>query len=100
MAADSVIQAPDAKAERKAASISRCLRGALENLRGNRRVAPLVGLVIAAMFSQWVAPIWLAAWYAHFLLGISVQLLVIHKFPSGDLTPEASAQMDSGRGGG
>lgn len=88
--ADSVIWAPDAERERESRINLALLRGALENLRGNRKAAPLVGLVIALMFSQWVAPIWLAAWYAHFLLGISVQLLVIHKFPSGELTPDAA----------
>ncbi|HEX2759111.1 MAG TPA: HAMP domain-containing sensor histidine kinase [Rhizomicrobium sp.] len=88
MAADS----PDAKTEQERESRINLalLRGALENLRTNRKVAPLVGLAMALMFSQWVAPIWLAAWYAHFLLGIWVQLLVIHKFPSGELTPDAA----------
>lgn len=90
--ADSVIWAPGAKAERERENRINLalLRGALENLRGNRKVAPLFGLAIALMFSQWVAPIWLAAWYAHFLLGTSVQLLLIHQFPNGELTPDAA----------
>jgi two-component system cell cycle sensor histidine kinase PleC len=81
---------PNQDAERESRINLALLRGALENLRGNRKVAPLVGLAMALMFSQWVAPLWLAAWYAHFLLGISVQLLLIRKFPGGDLTPEAA----------
>lgn len=82
----------DAKAarERETRINLALLRGALENLRTNRRVAPLVALAVAAMFSQWVSPIWLAIWYAQVLLGIWVQLLLIRKFPSGDLTPEVA----------
>jgi two-component system cell cycle sensor histidine kinase PleC len=90
MAADSVIRAPDAKAERESRINLALLRGALENLRGNRRIAPLVALVVAVMFAQWVSPLWLAAWYAQVLLGVSVQLLLISKFPSGDLTPDVA----------
>jgi two-component system cell cycle sensor histidine kinase PleC len=90
MAAESVNQAPDANAERESRINLALLRGALENLRANRRIAPLVALAVAVMFSQWVSPVWLAVWYAHVLMGIGVQLLLIHKFPTGDLTPETA----------
>ena len=85
-------RSPDAKTERERENRINLalLRGALENLRANRKMAPLVAAAVALMFSQWVEPIWLAAWYAHVLLGIGVQLLLIHKFPGGDLTPEAT----------
>ena len=100
MAADSVIRAPDAKAERESRINLALLRGALENLRGNRRIAPLVALVVAAMFSQWVS--------AH-LAG-----RLVCAGPAGHLGPAAAdpqisrrrsdarggAQMDLGRGGG
>jgi two-component system cell cycle sensor histidine kinase PleC len=86
MATDS----PNRDAERESRINLALLRGALENLRANRRVAPLVGLAVALMFSQWVAPVWLAVWYGHVLMGIGVQLLLIHKFPEGDLAPDAA----------
>ena len=58
MAADSPIWAHDANAEQERESrISLALlRGALENLRTNRKIAPLLALAVAAMFAQWVTP--------------------------------------------
>ena len=90
MATDSPKRDAKADQERENRINLALLRGALENLRTNRRIAPLVALAVAAMFSQWVSPIWLAIWYGHVLLGISAQLLLIHKFPAGDLTPEVA----------
>jgi hypothetical protein len=92
MSADNPIWAPDANAERERESRIRLalLRGALENLRTNRRIAPLLALAVAAMFSQWVSPLRIAAWLAVMMAGVIVQLAAIRKFPAGELDLHAA----------
>ena len=89
MSANSPIWAPDANAERERESRIRLalLRGALENLATNRRIAPLLALAVAVMFSQWVSPLRLAAWVGLVVAGVALQLLVIKSFPKGELSP-------------
>ncbi|MES2471627.1 MAG: HAMP domain-containing sensor histidine kinase [Pseudomonadota bacterium] len=91
MTADNPIWAPDADAEahRESRINLALLRGVLENLRSHRRTMPLFALVVAVMFSQWVSPLWLGVWYAHVMLGVGAQLLMIRNFPDGDLAPDA-----------
>ena len=62
------------------------LRGALENLRANRRTVPLFAAAVAAMFSQWVTPLHLAQWYVQVMLGVGVQLFMISRFPKADMS--------------
>jgi len=90
MTADNPIWAPDADAQahRESRINLALLRGVLENLRGNRKTMPLFALAVAVMFSQWVSPLWLGLWYAHVMLGVGAQLLMIKHFPEGDLAPE------------
>lgn len=92
MSADSPIWAPDANAERERESRIRLalLRGALENLGANRKIAPLLALAVAGMFSQWVSLPRLVAWFALVMMGVAVQLLVIRSFPQGDMAPETT----------
>lgn len=61
------------------------LRGALENMRGNRLAAPLLALAICAVFSQWVAPALLMGWYAQVLTGFVLQQIVLARVPPGPL---------------
>ena len=92
MSADSPIWAPDANAEQERESRIRLalLRGALENLGANRKIAPLLALAVAGMFSQWVSLPRLVAWIAMVLVGVALQLLVIRGFPQGELAPESA----------
>lgn len=57
------------------------LRQALENMRGNRMVAPVLALAICAIFSQWVPAPWLVAWYGQMLLGLGAQNFMLARFP-------------------
>ena len=90
MTADNPIWAPDADAEaRRESRINLALlRGVLENLRANRKTVPLFAFAVAAMFSQWVSPLWLGLWYGHVMLGVGVQLWMIGHFPQGEMTPQ------------
>ncbi len=83
MTADNPIWAPDAEAEahRESRINLALLRGVLENLHSNRKTVPLFALAVAAMFAQWVSPLWLGIWYAHVMLGVGAQLLMIRHFP-------------------
>ena len=88
MTADNSIWAHDAHAdEQREHRINLALlRGVLENLRGHRKSVPLFALAVGVMFSQWVSPVWIAAWYAQVMLCVVIQLLVINTFPAGELT--------------
>ena len=92
MTASNPIWAPDAEAEaqRESRINLALLRGVLESLHSNRKTMPLFALAVAAMFAQWVSPLWLAVWYAHVMLGVGAQLLMIRYFPEGELTPDAA----------
>jgi len=92
MTADNPIWAPDADAQahREMRINLALLRGVLENLRANRKTTPLFALAVAVMFAQWVSPVWLGVWYAHVMLGVGAQLLMIKHFPEGELTPETA----------
>ena len=92
MTADNPIWAPDedAQAHRESRINLALLRGVLDNLRGNRKTIPLFALAVAAIFAQWVSPVWLGVWYAHVLLGVGAQLLLIKHFPQGELTPQTA----------
>jgi two-component system cell cycle sensor histidine kinase PleC len=92
MTADNPIWASDADAEayRENRINLALLRGVLENLHGNRKTIPLFALAVAALFAQWVSPIWLGVWYAHVVLGVGAQLLMIRHFPQGELTPDTA----------
>ena len=92
MTASNPIWAPDAEAEaqRESRINLALLRGVLESLHSNRKTMPLFALAVAAMFAQWVSPLWLAVWYAHVMLGVGTQLLMIRHFPEGELTPQTA----------
>jgi two-component system cell cycle sensor histidine kinase PleC len=92
MTADNTIWAHDAHADEQRESRINLtlLRGVLENLRSQRKTVPLFALAVAAMFSQWVSPVWIAVWYAQVMLGVLVQLAMIDKFPAGELTQAAA----------
>jgi two-component system cell cycle sensor histidine kinase PleC len=87
MTADSPIDGADlnARAERENRIELVLLRGVVENLRSNRVVVPLFGLAIMAMFPQWVAFSHLAGWYCQMMLALVPQLIVLTRFPGGDL---------------
>ncbi len=87
MTAGNSIWAPDAdaQAQRENRINLALLRGVLESLRVNRRMAPLLALTVAGMFANWVTWPWLVAWFVLVMAGIAVQLVFIHHFPSGDL---------------
>ncbi|MCP5411773.1 MAG: hypothetical protein H6924_06515 [Alphaproteobacteria bacterium] len=84
MRADSPVWAPDAEAERERESRIELalLRGVLENLRGNRLVAPILALAVCVIFSQWVSLPVLAAWYAQMLVGFVPQSIMLAQFPT------------------
>jgi two-component system cell cycle sensor histidine kinase PleC len=92
MTADTSIWAPDADAEaqRETRINLALLRGALESLRVNRRMAPLLALTVAGMFSHWVAGTWIASWFVLVMVGIAAQLIFIRHFPAGDLDCQAA----------
>ncbi|MDB5740178.1 MAG: hypothetical protein JWP16_1218, partial [Alphaproteobacteria bacterium] len=87
MTAENSIWAPDADAQahRENRINLALLRGVLESLRVNRRMAPLLALTVAGMFAHWVAWPWLATWFALVMTGIGVQLVFIRHFPAGDM---------------
>jgi two-component system cell cycle sensor histidine kinase PleC len=92
MSADSPIWAPDANAEKERENRIRLalLRGALENLGTNRRIAPLLALAVAAMFAQWVSPVRLVIWVPMVIAAVAVQVVVIRKFPRAEMPPESA----------
>jgi two-component system cell cycle sensor histidine kinase PleC len=87
MTADKSIWAHDADAEmqRENRINLALLRGVLDSLRVNRRMAPLLALTVAGMFAHWVAWPWLVTWFALVMAGIGVQLALIRHFPRGDM---------------
>ena len=66
------------------------LRGVVENLRSNRVVVPMFGLAIIAMFPQWVGLDRLAGWYCQMMLGLVPQVVVLARFPDGELDAGAT----------
>jgi len=74
-----------AESERESRVRLALLRGVLENLHRNRLVTPILALAICAIFSQWVSPALLAAWYAQILVSFTLQLIVLRRFPAGPL---------------
>jgi two-component system cell cycle sensor histidine kinase PleC len=87
MTAENSIWAHDADAEmqRENRINLALLRGVLESLRVNRRMAPLLALTVAGMFAHWVAWPWLVTWFALVMAGIAVQLGFIRHFPGHDM---------------
>lgn len=87
MTAENSIWALDADAEmqRENRINLALLRGVLESLRVNRRMAPLLALTVAGMFAHWVAWPWLVTWFALVMAGIAVQLGFIRHFPGHDM---------------
>jgi two-component system cell cycle sensor histidine kinase PleC len=98
MTADNSIWAHDidAQAQRENRINLALLRGVLESLRVNRRMAPLLALTVAGMFAHWVAWPWLAAWFALVMAGIAVQLGFIRHFPHGDMDARAARRWGIG----
>jgi two-component system cell cycle sensor histidine kinase PleC len=98
MTADNSIWAHDidAQAQRENRINLALLRGVLESLRVNRRMAPLLALTVAGMFAHWVAWPWLAAWFALVMTGIAVQLGFIRHFPRGDMDARAARRWGIG----
>jgi two-component system, cell cycle sensor histidine kinase PleC len=88
MTADNPIWVTDlnAQVERESRIPLALLRGVVENLKSNRAVVPVFGLAICAMFPQWVSVSRLAGWYGQMLLGLTLQMLVLARFPQGALT--------------
>ncbi|HEY0267106.1 MAG TPA: histidine kinase dimerization/phospho-acceptor domain-containing protein, partial [Rhizomicrobium sp.] len=87
MTADSPLWAPNADAgrERDGRIDLALVRGVMENLRGTRLVIPVLALAMCAIFSQWVSPARLIAWYGQVILGLVPQLVVLWRFPRGEL---------------
>ena len=79
-----------AQAERESRVELALLRGVVENLRSNRVVVPLFGLAVAAMFPQWVGLDRLAGWYCQMMLGLVPQIVVLARFPDGELDASAT----------
>ena len=98
MTADNSIWAHDidAQAQRENRINLALLRGVLESLRVNRRMAPLLALTVAGMFAHWVAWPWLATWFALVMAGIAVQLGFIRHFPKGDMDARATRRWGIG----
>ena len=80
----------NAQAERENRIELTLLLGVVENLRSNRVVVPLFGLAIMAMFPQWVGLDRLAGWYCQMMLGLVPQIVVLARFPNGDLDAAAT----------
>jgi len=76
---------PNADRQRECRVQLALLRGALENLGANRKIAPLLALAVAGMFSQWVSAERLVGWFAVVIVGVALQLVVIRNFPTGEL---------------
>jgi two-component system cell cycle sensor histidine kinase PleC len=70
-----------ADAEREKRIQLALLRGVVENLKRNRAVVPVFGLVICAIFPQWVGVERLAGWYVQMLLSFVPQFIVLARFP-------------------
>src|ERR1700759_3821717 len=68
------------------------LRGVLENLKDNRRLAPIMALTVAAMFSQWVSTLHLLVWVMLVMIASGLQLLTIKAMPAGELLPQMARQ--------
>jgi two-component system cell cycle sensor histidine kinase PleC len=76
------------KAERENRMRQALLRTVVENLKSNRVVVPLFGLVICVMFSQWASTARLVGWYCQMILGLVPQMIVLARFPQNPLTVE------------
>jgi two-component system cell cycle sensor histidine kinase PleC len=76
------------KVERENRLNQALLRAVAENLKSNRVVVPLFGLVICAMFSQWSDAPHLVGWYCQMILGLMPQTIVLARFPQDTLTVE------------
>jgi two-component system cell cycle sensor histidine kinase PleC len=90
MAADNPIWVTDLNAQEERENRIRLalLRAVVENLRGNRAVVPLFGLVVAAIFPQWVGLDHLVGWYCQMMLGFLPQVILLWRFPDGLLDKE------------
>jgi two-component system cell cycle sensor histidine kinase PleC len=88
MTSDSPIWVSDLneKTERENRIRQALLRVVVENLKSNRVVVPLFGLVICGMFAQWVSIGHLIGWFCQMTLGLVPQLIVLTRVPQTSLT--------------
>jgi two-component system, cell cycle sensor histidine kinase PleC len=89
MTASSPIWVTDlnAKKERETGIQLALLRSVVDSLNANRLVVPLFGLVICAIFTQWVDRSRLLGWYCQMLVGLVPQFITLARFPQGALSP-------------